>query len=208
MNRTQIANSVQRNLDDLNANFYSLEDDIYPAIQDGYDLVAALCETIESSSPITFVSNKTFYDFKTLIPTYLRVFGIYNNNTNRWMEPATLMDLYKLRDDWECCAGEPYLFLPIDWRTVAIFPQPASAVGTMTVLFKATADTLGVNSSPEIPLSEHNALENYATSDLLDQAQEFSKAMDHAKLFNVSVDEILKQVRNRQRPNHLFFKHG
>lgn len=208
MNRTQIATNVQRNLDDLSANFYNLDSDIVPAIQDGYDLIAALCETIESSSPISFVAGRAFYDFKTLIPTYLRIFGIYNNNTNRWMEPVSLLDLCAMRHDWECCAGEPYCFLPIDWRTVALFPQIASATGTMTVLYKATADTLGVNNEPQLPFGEHNALENYATGDLLDQAQEFSKALDYNKMVNSSIDQILKIVRDRQRPNHLFYKHG
>jgi len=207
-NLDQIASSVQRNLDDLSANFYKLADDIYPSIQDGYDLIAALCETIENSATLSFQSDKVYYNFKSLIPNYLRIFGIYNNNTNRWMTPCTLMDLFRMRDDWECASGEPYMFMPIDWQNVAIFPSQPTGVGNMTVLYKATAQTLGINDTPEIPLSEHNALEYYATDDLLDQAQEWVKALDYANLLDRSIEDILKIVRNRQRPNHLFFKHG
>lgn len=207
-NLDQIAANVQRNLDDLSANFYSLADDIYPSIQDGYNLVAALCETIENSANVNFSSGKVFYNFKSSITDYLRIFGIYNNNTNRWMTPVTLMDLFRLRDNWELASGEPYLFLPIDWKNVAIFPSQATAVGSMTVLYKSTAPTLTINDTPEIPVSEQVVLENYATDDLLDQAQEWVKALGYANLMDSSMDEILRIVRDRQRPNHLFFKHG
>ncbi len=208
MNLNQLVTKVQRNLDDLSANFYKVNEDIVPSIQDGYDMVAALCETIERTVAVNFQNGKVYYDFKTQIPDYLRIFGIYNNNTNRWMEPLTQMDLFRLRDDWELTAGEPYAFMPIDWRTVALFPTQITATGNMSVMYKATAPILGMNDEPELPLSEQTVLESYATDDLLDQAQEWVKALDYAKLTESSLDQILKIVRNRSSPNHLYFKHG
>ena len=209
MNLDQIASNVQRDLDDLSANFFKLADDIYPSIQDGYDLVAALCETIESTANVSFGAGQVYYDLKSSIPSYLRVFGIYNNNTNRWLEPCTLGDLLKTRDDWECAEGTPYWFWPIDWRHIAIFPAYAAATGNFTVLFKATADQLVIGGAePTIPLSEHNVLQYYADSDLLTQAQEWVKALDYAKLMDATIEQIIKIVRNRQRPNHLYYKHG
>lgn len=208
MNRNQLVTSVQRSLDDNSANFYKVDEDIIPSIQDGYNLVAALCETIENSADVDFISGQVFYDFKTLIPDYLRIFGIYNNNTSRWLEPVSLLDLMKTRDDWEATVGEPYLFWPIDWRTVALFPNQAVATGDMTILYKASANTLGPNDEPELPTVHHKVLETYALDDLLDQAQEWSKALSYAQLLDQDIEEILKIVRNRQSPNHLYFKHG
>src|SRR5678815_4515099 len=105
-NLLQISGNVSRNLDDLGANFYDPILDIQPSIQDGYNLVVGLTETIEkyTSTALNFISEKVYYDFSTLIPDYLRIFGIFNNNTNRWMYPTTMLELYSYRDNWELAA--------------------------------------------------------------------------------------------------------
>lgn len=209
-NLIQISNNVSRNLDDLSANFYDPILDIQPSIQDGYNLIVGLCETIETytSTPVDFISEKVFYDLSVLIPGYLRVFGIFNNNTQRWMYPTTALELYSFRDNWELAAGDPFLFLPIDYKTVAFFPNMVTAAGNFTVLYKAKADTLLANSTPQLPQENVNVLEWYATDDLLDQAQEWYKALDYANMVDKGIDDIRKVLRNRSQPNHLYFNHG
>jgi hypothetical protein len=202
-----ISSSVKRNLDDLNSNFFSVSDDINPAIQDGYNIVAALTEAIESYATVDFISGKVFYDFKSLIPTYLRIFGIYNNNTNRWMYPVSFLELYKMRDNWELAAGDPYLFVPINYRTVALFPSMPTATGTMTVMFKATAETLTANAEPQLPQENHNILEYYSTSDMLEQAEEFAKATEYFQKTEIQIENIKKVLRNRTSPNQIYYKH-
>jgi hypothetical protein len=205
MNTQQIAARVARNLDDLGANFYTLNEDIIPAIQDGYNLTAALCETIEETTTIDLTGGLVFYDLPTLIPKFLRVYGIYNNQTNRWLEPTTLMRLFQQRDDWELTNGEPYYFWPIDYKTVALFPVPATNVGTLTVLHKSKASTLTANTVPTLPEGNLDSLEFFATADLLTQCEEFNKALIKANLYDKSVAEILQIVRDRARPNQLYF---
>ena len=209
-NLLQISGNVSRNLDDLGANFYDPILDIQPSIQDGYNLIVGLTETIEkyTSTALNFISEKVYYDFSTLIPDYLRIFGIFNNNTNRWMYPTTLLELYSYRDNWELAAGDPYLFLPIDYKTVAMFPNMPTATGTFTVLYKAKADTLTSNSVPQLPQENQNVLEWYATDDLLDQAQEWYKALDYANMVDKGIDDIRKVLRNRSQPNHLYYSHA
>lgn len=205
MNTQQIATRVQRNLDDLGANFFDPTLDIIPSIQDGYNLTAALCETIENRQDVNFQGGLVIYDFSTLITDYLRVYGIFNNQTNRWLEPTTLMRLWQIRDDWELTNGDPYYFWPISYQHVALFPVPATSVGSMTVMFKAKAATLTANTTPEIPESNIDALENFATADLLTQCEEFIKALKWAGLYNKNVIEICQLVRERSRPNQLYY---
>lgn len=205
MNTQQVVSRVQRNLDDLGASFFDPNVDIVPSVQDGYNLTAAFCETIETRQNVSFQAGLVIYNFPTLITNFLRVYGIYNNNTNRWLEPTTLMRLYQLRDDWELCNGEPYLFWPISYQHVAIFPVPATATGNMTVMFKAKAATLTSNATPVLPESNVDALEAFSTSDMLTQCEEFVKALKWAQLYEEHIVDICRIVRERSRPNQLYF---
>jgi|ERR1700741_655818 len=204
MNLTQITDRVRRNLDDSSAGFYSSADDIVPAIQDGYNLIVALTESIEKTAVVSFVSDLVFYDFTTYITDYLRIFGIYNNQTNRWMQPTSLLELIQYRDDWELTEGDPFLFLPIDHKRVALFPTPTVATGSMTVMYKARANTLGANTTPQVPEEQVDILENYATADLLTQAEEFYKALGYSALLEGGIEAILKVLRERSSPNQLY----
>src|SRR5215469_14507205 len=107
MNLNQIASNVARSLEDQGANFFDPNADIIPSIQDGYNLLAALTESIETYITLPFQSGKVFYDLSSLIPNFLRVFGIYNNNTQRWMYPTSMLELYRIRDNWEMATGDP-----------------------------------------------------------------------------------------------------
>lgn len=207
-NLVQIGQSVTRNLDDLNSNFFSPTLDIQPSIQDGYKLIVALTESIETHADINFVSGKVYYDFSSSISDYLRIFGIFNNNTQRWMQPTSFLELFRLRDNWELADGDPYLFLPIDAKTTAIFPAMSTAAGSMTILYKARADVLTANSVPQIPIEHQSVLEWYATDDLLDQAQEWQKAMEYFQMWDKGIEDIRKSLRDRSSPNHLYFKHS
>lgn len=204
-NLLEISNSVFRNLDDLGANFFDRNQDIVPSIQDGYNLVAALCETIENSETIPFESGLVIYDLSARIPDYLRIYGVYNNNTGRWMHPTTNMELYSIRDNWEATNGEPYLFLPLGYKHIALFPVPGTASGNMTVLYKAKADTLLANTEPQVPQEQQNVLEFFSTSDMLTQCEEFVKALQWAGMMQTSVESIRKVMRERSSPNQLYF---
>lgn len=208
-NLINLTANVARNLDDLGASFYDPQADIVPSIQDGYALVAALTESIETYATVPFAaSGKVFYDLSASIPNFLRVFGIYNNNTNRWLYSTTMLELYRIRDNWELAAGDPYWFLPIDYKTIAFFPAMPTGTGTFTVMYKATADILTANSVPQLPQEHQNVLEWYATDDLLDQCQEWTKALEYANLVDKSIEDIRKVLRNRSSPNQLYFIQG
>lgn len=208
-NLIEIGQNVRNNLDDLEASFFDTDLDINPSVQDGYNLLVGLCETIEKQTDVNWASQKVFYDFSSSISDYLRIFGIFNNNTQRWLQPVTFLDLYKLRDNWELANGDPVYYIPIDYRTVAFFPVLGPiATGSMTVMYKAKADSLTANSLPQLPIEHHNALEYYATGDLLDQIQEWTKALDYMGMLDMSIAKIRKVLRERSSPDYISFKEG
>lgn len=207
MTLTEITDRVQTNLDDLGANFFDPNADVQPSIQDGYNLITALTESIEGHADVNFQDGLVFYDLTTTgIPDFLRIFGVYNNNTLRWMYPTSMLELYRIRDNWEMATGDPYWFLPIDYKTIALFPAMPVGTGSMTLLYKKKADVLTSNSQPQLPQEHQTVLEYYATDDLLDQAQEWTKALEYAGMMDVTIEQIRKVLRERSQPNQLYYK--
>lgn len=204
MTQGQLTTRVLTNLDDLGASFYSPADTT-DSLQDGYDLTAALSECIESNAVVNFVGGLVYYDFSNLIPNYLRIYGIYNNDTNRWMEPIDTIELYKLRDNYELANGTPWWFQPIDAKYTLIFPVPTASTGSMTVLYKAKAPTFASPDIPSIPSVNHNVLEFYSTADLLEQAEEFVKALKYWNMYNKTLADVQKLMRNRSYPNSIYY---
>lgn len=207
MTRDDVTNQVQRQLDDLNAGFFSVSQDINPAIQDGYDLFVSLCETIEKSVDVNFQDDLVYYDFTSLISDYLRIYGIFNQAINRWMIPVSQLDLHRDRFNWEITTGQPRWFIPLDWKTVGFYPTLPSYGGTqMTVVYKAKANTLGGSTVPTLPIENHQCLRSYACDDLLGQCEEFAKALDYFQLWNRNIEDIRRVIRNRLQPNQIYYK--
>ena len=175
MTRDEIATNVRENLEDAGITFYSATD-ISDSIQDGYDDVAVITGCIQKSVTLNFTANLSYYDFKTLIADYYAPVALYNNVTKRWMDPDGKRIFRKVRRDYELWSGEPGFWAVIDARKVGIFPRKTATSGTFTVFYRATANTLSGSDTPLIHADVVDLLENYATGDLLDQAQEYIKA--------------------------------
>jgi len=173
--RDQIAADVRSNLEDAGVTFYSAAD-VNDAIQDAYDDVAVMSGCIQKSATLNFTSLLSYYDFSTLIPDYFAAVAIYNNNSRRWMHPDSRRSFDKVAFDWEIRTGEPMFWSPIDSKRIAIMPRFVVATGNMTVHYRAQADVLAGSDTPEIHIEMDSLLQQYATADLLDQAQEFIKA--------------------------------
>lgn len=202
----EMNDNVLRSLDDLSASFFESDKDVKPSLQDGYNLIAALCETIEKHTTLNFIDDLVYYDFSTLIPDYLRVYGIFNNAINRWLEPLSFLQLLRMREDWELMNQMPRYFVPVNYRYTIILPTQNPASGSMTILYKAKADVLGDNSVPNIPIETHKTLEQYSTEDMLDQCEEFYKSMTYFSEWTNGIEAIKKAMRDRSSPNYIFHK--
>jgi hypothetical protein len=203
MNRDQLKERITNNLYDAGqVNFTS--DTLNDSIQDGYDEVALLTQCIEKIATVTFVDQLTYYNLATLISDYYRVIAIWNNNTNRWLEPIAYGELDEFGTRWETHNGEPSHFAMLGWEYLALYRKPSTATGTMLVFYKAQADTLAGASTPVIPVGEADVLETYATQDLLDQHLEYQKSQIYWTKYQDQVKEILRDVNKRSLPDRLY----
>ena len=174
MTRDQIAARLQANLQDLGV-FYETAD-LNDSIQDGYSEIVSLTGCIFKAARVAQVSNLTYYDMAAYIPDFWAVTAIWNTNTKRWLTPTNIKLLDDLRNDWELANGNPFLFWPVNFRFVAFYPKLATASGYFYIFYRAQADTLSASTIPNIPEDLQGILEDYSTCDLLEQAEEFTKA--------------------------------
>ncbi len=198
--RLQIANKIRENLDDQ-FGYYSVED-INNSLQDGYDEVAAESGCIEKGVAINFETNKVYYDLRELIPDFISLVGIWNRRVKRWMIPVSDRELDKLRENWETAHGEPYLFWPINYRYIAIFPAISGAgdasINKMYIMYKAAADQLIDTTEPQIPINvQDDILTHYGSMDMFEQAEEWTKAQKHLGHYMDKIEELDSIIRKR-----------
>lgn len=160
------------------------EEDILAAIQEAYNKIVALLSPIESS---TFIPQQSgpYYNLGVQIPNFMYVTGIYNPQTNRWLEG---MSFKMLKSQWQTylAIGQPRFFNIVDFNRVTVWPYQVAASGVLYVLFKTSAPTISLSHVPILPHSVGTQMiEYFATADLFEQAREFTKAgIWWAKLFS------------------------
>lgn len=195
MTRDQIASKVQTNLNDSGV-FYT-STDLADSIQDGYSEVAALSGCIFKATTINITANLSYYDFGALISDFFAVTAIFNPTIKQWMAPVSLRQLEDVRNDWELAIGNPFLFWLVNFRFVAIYPKLATSTGILYVYYRAHADMLSGSSTPQIPEDLQSVLEAYTTGDLLEQAEEFTKA-------GISLTQYFKDIQALKQATRTF----
>lgn len=196
MTRDEIFGRVSQNLEDSGL-VHFVQDDLVDSVQDGYEIIALLAQTIERATTVAFVANQTYYNLYNLISDFYRVFAIYNTSTKKWMEPVAYHEIRENSHRWETVKGAPREWAPLGYSHIAIFPKPATTVGSMLIFYKGTAPTLTGSLAPEFPISEHESLVDYGTGDLLDQDLEYTKSLEYMRKFYARLQEIHKQVHSR-----------
>ena len=196
LTRDQITARVRVNLNEEGVTFYSAND-LNDSVQDAYHDVVSIARTIESTATVNFAANLSYYDLSSEISDYLHVIGIYNNTTSKWLDYISLKLLQELDAKWETKNGNAKYFTVLDDSYIAIFPKPSTATGSMLVVYKAFADTLGAAGVPIIPEMHETVLEKYVTMDLLEQQEEFTKAMMWFEDYRIELLALKQQMDNR-----------
>lgn len=200
MTRDQITAKVATQLGDNNV-FYEA-DDLNDSIQDGYAEVAGITGCIFKATTVNIEANLSYYDFGALISDYLAVTAMFNPQTKRWMTPVSVRQLEDIREDWELATGNSFLFWPVNFRFVAIYPRLTVSSGQLYVYYRAQADVLTGSSTPQIPEEHQAVLESYVTGDLLEQAEEFTKAQIEFDNYEKSILALRYAVRKFRLPDY------
>jgi hypothetical protein len=209
MTRDQLTVNIANTLKDAGLSFFT-STDINNAIQDGYDEISAFCHQIDATGNITLVVNKTYYNVPTLLSDFLTVVAVYNNNTKRWLDPTSPRILRDTRWDWENWIGEPKFFFPHSWEYIGIAPKPGilSANPTLTLFYRAQADTLASSSIPKLNTNYNRLIESYAVFDLLTQAREYKKAQSFYKDYIAGIKEYKCETKSFASSDRIYGLRG
>jgi hypothetical protein len=229
--RGQIKTTVRTNLNDSGVTFWS-EDDLNDSFQDAYDDVVCLSQCIVKSVVIHWIGDLSYLNFVNDygISDYLTTVAIFNNSTNLWLrDDLNLRDFDRLRRDWEFWSGTPQFWASSDPLHIAIapkYPTPtngtnsvfnasafsgvffigsnATALGTFKLVYLAQAPALSDDSSTFFTASDvQNLFEFYVTADMLEQAQEFTKATEYWEKYYSSLEEYSDRVKRNNKSDLL-----
>lgn len=198
MLQSEVKEAVLKNLNDAGATFFT-HNDLSDSIQDAYDDIVALSQCLVASIQLSWQSELTYYFFETLGATnYLHTLAVFNHNTNRFLsDNLSLRDMDKLRLDWETWNGQPEMWCPHTFESVAIVPRPLIATGQYTLYYAKKAPALA-NDASVFLFTKHadDLVEHYVTADLLEQAEEFTKAAPFWKSYFDGVISYKAQCHN------------
>jgi len=204
--RGEIKADIQDNLSDLNLNFFS-DDDLNTSVQDAYTDVSILTQCIQAQSTQNWVSGLVYYNFVSLgVSDYLGAIAIFNNVTNLWLrDDLSLKDFDHIRRDWEKWNGTPQFWAPSDPLNIAIAANYTGAnLGSFILYYWGVAPTLASDASTfEIATDMQKLLTNYATADLLEQAQEFGKAAEFWTDYYTQIDTYADRVKRNTKSDLL-----
>jgi len=223
--RGQIKTSVRQNLDDAGVSFYS-DDDLNESLQDAYDDIAAMSQCICKTVNVQWLGQLSYYNFVTDLGLndYLATVAIFNYATNMWLrDDLNIRDLDRIRRDWENWIGTPQFWCSSDPNHIAIAPKygqndafggafdmfsfddafnigSLGSLGQFKLLYWAQAPRLQTDASTFLMASDvQNLLEFYCTADMLETAEEFSKAQEYwEKYYNSLVDYSSRVKRNNK----------
>jgi hypothetical protein len=204
MTRDELTSLITTNLDD--SGIFTTIDEVHDAIQDGYEDLVLTHGLRPKSTAITASADLSFYDMVTLIPDFVALRAIFHRPTKRWLISRNLKYLQRSRDDWELLTGNPTDFWVANYRRVAIYPHPiVDQVDALWIFYYASAPLLtDVSQDLNIPVdSGFRALENYATSNLLTKAEEWSKAEAYAMQAQVDAEECLTFRNQLKSPDYI-----
>ncbi len=223
--RAQIKATVRENLDDAGVSFYS-ESDLNESIQDAYDDIVCISQCICKSVDVAWIGGLSYYNFITDcgITDYLCTIAIFNYATNRWLrDDLNLRDLDRIRRDWENWIGTPQFWVTSDPLHIAVAPKypqgdlPIGAfnplafsdafyigdlapLGTFKLLYWATAPVLASDLSIFLTASDvQNMFEFYCTADMLEAAEEYTKAQEYWEKYYSSLMEYSSRVKRNNK---------
>jgi|SRR5215510_1709918 len=195
---SDIKSNTRKNLDDLSITFYN-SDDINDSIADAYnDIVTRTQCIIKKVSNLTWIANLSYIDFLNDygITDFMAVTAIFNHNTNLFLDDNLSLKQFNLiREDWEINTGEPTNWAPHSFRRIAIFPKHVTSSGLFDLYYWALAPAVDDASSPLVAPDKHMMFEQYGTADLLEQAEEFSKAMMFWEEYFSNIEQYMERVK-------------
>ena len=196
MTEAEVTRRVRANLDDAAITFYT-QTDISDSLRDAYYYSSIFANTIEKTATITLIPYTPYYNLSVLIPDHFAITGVYDISRSRFLSYLGRRELSQMRSDYECWKGPPEFFNIHSQTYLFIGPQPFNGSPKLKLFYRAFDDSTPA-ANYRLPVEGEDCLEYYATADLLEQAQEWTKAQYFWDKFHSQL--VLNKIAIRNRP--------
>lgn len=205
MTRAEVKTRVRANLDDNAVTFFTATD-IEDSLSDAYYWASIFANTVEKTKNISFQKDCPYYNLQTIIPDHFAVTGVYDFARDKFLSYKSRLELIGLRANYEVWPGPPEYFFIHSQNYLFIGPQPLNIASAgqsgnidFKIFYRAFDDEVtSDNGQYRLPLQGEDCIEFYATADLLEQAQEWTKAQFYWDKFHSQL--ITSKIAIRDRP--------
>lgn len=207
--RGELRDIIRINLADAGLGTFYSDDEINSSLQDAYNEIVAktLCN-VKSSLALAWPTPGTpYFDFLNDygVSDYLGTYAIFNNNSKFWLrDDVSLRDLNRIRRDWELWRGQPQFWCPHSFQRSVVVPTLLVGTGTMDLWYYAVAPTMTSDSDiPIISTDNHSLLEWYCTADLIETAEEPTKAVIYWSQYEPNLQDYKERCHSLAASNLL-----
>lgn len=172
---------------------------IKAAINRGFIEISDATEWYETSASVPVSAGVYVANVETGFPGFLAIKALRNDQTGRWMRPATVRELDQSYMKWETATGEPdrYTIRAPFW--IGFDRAVTGASSTLTLYYTSLPTELADNSDiPAFPQEFHLALVDFAVYDLLCQDRENAKALYFFKRYKIREEQLRAYVAQRE----------
>lgn len=176
------------------------------SLQDCYNEIALETMVLEANTTVSWPYNNAYWRVRNDISDYFAPLAIFNKNTNCWLQSTNFKTLENLDECWDTTYGTPYLFAPVDFNTIAIYPSYQTAPSEGLVIFYAKiAPTVTHDQDVDLEARDVDTLVNGTVADMLDILLEHSKSQLYQEEYYKGIENIKwnKSRRNSADRYHL-----
>jgi len=197
----ELSDRIKYDLDDMGLVFFQ-ETDFHTAAINALNKYTTLNGTLETTHHLTLQPNVPYYDLYSTTHNFFAVSEAYNRSTKQFLAFYTPVQLMQIREDYELWKGQTQFITVVDFKRVGFFPFPA--VGNVELILKIKLSGFtytGPSQLLYVPVHAEEVILNLAKQELLEQAEEISKA---AASYNLAIGGMQKDktlTNGRAFPN-------
>lgn len=204
MTRVELRSNIQDNL--KNAGVLFTDTEVNNAIQDAYYDIASKTRCIIKTINLNWDANSPYYDLIAKgVDDYAGTWGVFNYVTNLWLrDDLGIRHFDDLRLDWEMWRGAPQYWAPHSLTKIAVAPAYSIAFGNFKLCYSAQAPIIADDTTQLLIATDMGqAIEEYASADLLESNQEITRAQAHWAQYILMVAQYKKRVEDLARFDYM-----
>ena len=163
MTRGEIRTQILRALtDDPEQPVYWSTDEVNQDIQEAMEVLAEEAPSLKRTFHVARRPGAFLYELEGIGTNILTPYRLWLPDLKRRLEAWNLTDLDRAQDRWMRTTGDPWVWCPVDWRQLIIWPIPAAPGGTIEInCFVWPDELIDDEDEPEFHWSDHHNLVTY-----------------------------------------------